>query len=308
MGAPINNLSARPNGAVAWPPALFFLSVFVYPDGVTLQTRRRTYWSIFVLSLAMLIVAAVMALLLLKRKDMPIFLVEHGIYRMYTLFGLQIPSLTLSIVDVLFSCLFAVAMSAIVLRTFRKTVSPEIYFFVFWLGSSSFEALRLVNAYCAVMGASDTVFSFLDKIYVAARIFGVLAIFISGLYAAGLRNEKHFSMILTAAMVSAALTAIMPVNTGIWGMTLMFKIGYEALFQDIVFLIFLVTVFCYLGAVTARGDKAYYFAAAGIFAVMGGSFCLALDMAPLGTLISMLVMIVGGIFYIQRLHAYYLWQ
>ncbi|MCE5256449.1 MAG: hypothetical protein LLF89_06335 [Spirochaetaceae bacterium] len=275
---------------------------------MTLQTRRRTYWSIFILSLAMLLVAIVFAVALLGRKDMPIFLIEHGIYKMYSFAGLRIPSLTLSVVDVLFSCLFAVVMSASILHTFQKTVSPEIYFFIFWLGSLSFEAIRLVNALSAVSGGSDSLFSFLDRIYVSARLFGVLAIFISGLYAAGLRNEKHFSMIAIAALVSVALTMMMPINTGVWDMTLMFRIGYGSLFRGVVVLVFIVTAFCYIVAKTTRGDVAYYFAAAGACAIMGGAYCLGSDISPLYSIISILTMTAGGGVYIHRLHSYYLWQ
>ncbi|HOV95018.1 MAG TPA: hypothetical protein PLT87_09060 [Spirochaetales bacterium] len=275
---------------------------------MTLKARRRTYWFAFFCSLAMLIVAAVLSFVLLRRQHVPIFLAEHGIYKTYMFFGIRISSLVLSIGNVLVTCLLSVVLSATVLRTFQKTVSPEVYFFVFWVASCAFEAMRLVSLVAGITGASDTVISVYAKIYVASKVFGLLTLFISGLHAAGLRNEKHFSMILTALGVSAALAAIMPVNTGIWEATLMYRIGYEKLFIEVVGFVFLVTVLCYFGAVSVRGDKAYYFAAGGILSVMVGTSFLSMDVSPLATLIAVVLIMVGGILYITRLHGYYLWQ
>ncbi|HNX73835.1 MAG TPA: hypothetical protein PK759_01735 [Spirochaetales bacterium] len=273
-----------------------------------MKARRRTYWFAFFCSLAMLIVAAILSFVLLGRQDVPIFLAEHGIYRTYIFFGIRISSLVLSIGNVLISCLLSVVLSATVLRIFQKTVSPEVYFFVFWLASCAFEAIRLLSLVAGITGASDVIISFYAKVYVAAKVFGLLALFISGLHAAGLRNEKHFSMILTALGVSGALAAIMPVNTGIWDATLMYRIGYERLFVEVVGFVFLVTVLCYLGAVSVRGDKAYYFATGGILSVMVGTSLLSMDVSPLATLFAVVLTMVGGILYITKLHAYYLWQ
>lgn len=256
----------------------------------------------------MLIVAAVLSIILLGRQDVSIFLAEHGIYRTHTIFKVRVSSLVLSVADVLIACTLAVAMSAAVLKTFQKTVSPEIYFFMFWLVSCAFEAMRLVSLVSGVTGASDAVISACAKVYVAAKVFGVLALFISGLYAAGLRNERHFSMVLTAFSVSVALAAIMPVDTGIWETTLMFKIGYERLFVEVVGFVFLVTVLCYFGAVSVRGDKAFYFVAGGILGVMAATSLLAYDLSPAAAVSAVVLATVGGILYIRRLHAYYLWQ
>ena len=123
---------------------------------VTLQTRRRTYWILFGIDAFLLMVGSVFSIILAFMKRVPIFLIERGIYTTHELFGLRIPSLGYSLVNALLLALYAVGVSFFILKTFRKTVSPEIFFFVFWICSLSFEAIRPLHLFMAVQGASDS--------------------------------------------------------------------------------------------------------------------------------------------------------
>lgn len=256
----------------------------------------------------MFIVAVVFAALLGTRRDVSIFLIEHGIYKVHIVFGLRFSSLFLSIADALFSSLFAVCVSAFILLTFKKTVSAEIFFFSFWLGTLSFESLRLVNLFLAVSGGADSVLAIMDKAYMGLRFLGYMAIFISGLYAAGMRNDRHFSIMAACLAISIALVSILPINTGIWGMNLMFKVGYGRLIEGFSIAILLMTIMNYFIAIRVRGDTAYYYIALGMAAIAAGSYFTSLDISPLLSFASILTMSFGSILYISKLHSFYLWQ
>lgn len=275
---------------------------------MTLQTRRQTYWILFGISAAMLLIGLVFAVLLATRKDVPIFLIEHEVYKIHILPGLRVSSLILSLIDVLALQLFAVIVGAFILATFRKTVSAEIFFFAFWLATLSFESFRLIHLFLAIGGSSDSVLAIVDKLYMGMKFIGYMSIFISGLYAAGMRNERQFSIMLACFGISIALASILPMNTGIWMWNLMFQVGYSSLIEGFSLAIILITVANYLIAVRVRGDKAYYYITLGIAAVAMGAHFASRDGSPSLSLLSLIVMGLGSVLYIYKLHSFYLWQ
>jgi len=256
----------------------------------------------------MLLIGAVFAVLLATRKDVPIFLIEHGVYKIHRLPGLRISSFILSLIDVLTLQLFAVVVGAFILATFRKTVSAEIFFFAFWLSALSFESFRLIHLFLAIGGSSDSVLAIVDNLYMGVKFIGYMSIFISGLYAAGMRNERQFSIMIACIGISIALASILPMNTGIWMQNLMFQVGYSSLIEGFSLAIILITVTNYLIAVRVRGDKAYYYITLGIAAVAMGAHFASRDGSPLLSLLSLMVMGLGSVLYIYKLHSFYLWQ
>lgn len=256
----------------------------------------------------MFLFGVALTIVLALDKDVPIFLIERGIYKVHTLWGLRISSFALSLVDALSLSCFATVVGYFILRTFRKTISAEIFFFAFWLSALSFEPLRLAHLFLAIQGGSDSTLAVIDKLYMGARFLGYMAIFISGLYAAGMRNEKQFSIMAICVGISVALTSILPVNTGIWSQNLMFKVGYGRLIEGFALAIILITIANYLIAARVRGDKAYYFIALGIAAIIAGAQFASRDWSPLLSLLSIFIMSLGSVVYIFKLHSFYLWQ
>lgn len=247
-------------------------------------------------------------LVLALGKEVPVFLAERGIYKMHDFFDWRVSSLALSLVDVLALVFFALGAQTYILKTFKKTVSPEIFFFAFWLAAQSFDALRLLHILLASAGASDSVLALLAKAYTGVNFFGYIVLFVSGLYAAGMRNERQFSIVAVCAGISVALAMALPINTGIWAQNGMFQIGYGRLVEGFSLAIVLITVANYLIAARAREDRAYYYVTLGIAAVAAGSRFLRQDGSPLLSLLALVTMLMGGVLYIHKLHAFYLWQ
>jgi hypothetical protein len=275
---------------------------------VTLKTRRRTYWALFGISLSQFLLGLTCLSVLLASRNPAVFLIEHGIYKVYKVFGFRLPSQMLSAFDSICLAAFAVVASGSILRSFRKTVSAEIFCFSFWLATLSFEPLRVLHFVLALNGETDSLLGAFDKLYLGIKIFGYICLFISGLYAAGMRSERQFSIVLVAAAASGFLAMALPINTGIWTGNLMFKAGYGSLITGFTTVVILITIVDYLIAVRARGDRAFYYIAAGMAAVSVGAFFLCRDVSPAMSVASLLALAGGGILSINRLHSFYLWQ
>ncbi|HEY9053857.1 MAG TPA: hypothetical protein VIO60_03455 [Rectinemataceae bacterium] len=275
---------------------------------MTLKTRRRTYWALFGIAGFFLAAGLAASVVLAIRPDVAFFLVEHGIYRLHSLFGLKLPSQILSTVDCLLASAVVASILAAILRSFRKTVSTEILFFAFWLTSRAFEPLRLLHLILAIRGVADQGLIFFDKLYLGIGIFGYCSLFVSGLHAAGMRTERQFSIAVACAAIGGFLAAALPVNSGLWDWNLLFRVGYSRLVNGFTAAIVGMTVLNYLIAARVRGDKAFLFAAAGLAAAAIGAFFLGRDFSPLASLVAVSAILAGGGVFVQAMHSFYLWQ
>lgn len=275
---------------------------------MTLKTRRRTYWVLFCISLGFLLLGIASAIALGTKRNVPVFLIEHGIYRMHDFLGFRISSLTLSIIDALALAILAATAGGYILLTFRKTVSAEVFFFAFWLATHSMESVRLLHLLLAYNGIQESALAGLDKLFAGARFMGYMTIFISGLHAAGMRSERYFSVIFACMAIAVGFASSLPVNTGIWDWNLMFKSGYALLIRGFSAAAMVMTVANYLIAVRLKGDKSYVLIAIAIAAITAGAHFAGSDSSPAVSLASVLVMSGGCAIYINKLHSYYLWQ
>jgi hypothetical protein len=57
-----------------------------------------------------------------------------------------------------------------------------------------------------------------------------------------------------------------------------------------------------------RGDKAYYYIAAGAAFTVAGALIASRGASPLASLLSLAAMAGGGFVYIYKIHSFYLWQ
>lgn len=275
---------------------------------MTLQIRRRTYWILFGISCASSLLALSASAILAFKGNLPVFLIEQGIYSIHDFFGLRVPSHILSLMDVAALCGFAVIGQAFVLRSFKQTVSAEVFFFAFWMCCASFEALRPLRLVLALGGSADGVLAVVDKFYTGVKFFGFSCLFISGLFASGMRNEKQLSIVAVCAAISIALASRLPVNSGIWDRTLLFKVGYGNLINGFSFSIIIITIMNYLISTRVRGDRSFYYIALGIAASTAGTFLLSKDISPLASLLALLALGGGSWLFIKKLHSFYLWQ
>jgi hypothetical protein len=280
----------------------------MYAGNVTSAARRRIYWVLFVIS-SLCFVASVPLLVLassnIRAADV---LQQSGVWKLYRFAGLRLsPSLLAPFAVVLASAIAAGTLGMILL-TFRKTVSPEIFFFSFWAAMLSLEVLRPIGFLLVLGGTPLSTQVLLAKLLLGVRYLGSLSVFISGLYAAGLRNEKPVYALALILAVSIALAMLMPVNTGLYSPNLALRTGYAFLNEGFYAVITLITVVNYLVAARTRSEKSYRLIAFGALAFLTGSRVLASSVAPLPILLAFVAIAGGASLYVWKLHSYYLWQ
>jgi hypothetical protein len=275
---------------------------------VTIAARRRIYWSLFLSACACFIAFFPLFLQVSHGDKSPISLSKAGALVSFHLGSVVLSSHYLAAAGIGLCGLFAALCLGFILYSFRKTVSAEIYFYSFWVLSVGFEVLRLVVFDFASGGGSVYWQIIATKVLLFARYEGYLSLFVSGLYAAGFRNEKLGTVAAVILAVSLGLAMAMPVNTGSFAPTLELKAGYADLNTGLVLVVALVTVANYLYAAYTSGEASYRLVAVGAAVFLVGHRLLTTQWNPFAMIVGFAFLVVGSWLFVSRLHSYYLWQ
>lgn len=275
---------------------------------MTIVTRRRVYWMLFLgaclcfassVFLALPIFAGGIDLSFLARSDA---LLEANV------FGYRISSPGPAAASVILSAFYSALCLGFVLYSFRKTVSSEIFFFSFWVLSLGFEAARLFSFRLAALGVPSGFVLAAAHLVLVGRFVGILSFFAASIYAAGFRNEKLGTVALLCIIVGGGFAWILPLNTGVFDPNLLVRPGYSRLCDLLGAFAGMAAVVNFLYAARVTSEKSYRIVAMGAAALLLGQRLLLTQWNPLALLMGFALLISGSWLFVSRLHAYYLWQ
>ncbi len=266
------------------------------------------YWSLFISACACFAASVPLYLRLPKAGPEPSFLEGAGALKSFAIGGLEIPSHYLAGASIVLCCLYAALSLGFILSSFRKTASTEVFFFSLWVLSVAFEVLRLGAFAIAVGGGTAFVQAAEARALLFTRYAGSLALFASGLYAVGFRNEKLGTVVGVVLIISLGLALAMPINTGSYAPTLELRSGYSALSEALLGIVAAVTIFNFFYASTYKGERTYRVIALGALALVAGHKLMTSQWNPLLLLAGFALLAAGTWLFVSRLHTYYLWQ
>ena len=126
----------------------------------------------------------------------------------------------------LFVLLAAAFVAALVLRRlYQRTASAEIFFFLFFLFSLSFESIWSWNAILIHLGSPVLLNVVLSKVTYFGRFFGLLALLTSSLYAIEISQQKFSLLLFTAFLVSLAFIYVLPVDASYLTANFLYGLG-----------------------------------------------------------------------------------
>jgi len=202
---------------------------------------------------------------------------------------------------------YALCACALVLFLFEKTQAPEILFFGLFALSFVFEILRIlvplqrIYPFPSVLLLGGTRFLFFG------RLFGVLSLFVSSIYATGVDMQKQGRLIAVMLIAILIVALRIPVSGQSWDTSLTMISGYSAMLRLTEAVLLGITVLSFLVASYIKETKEYLFVALGVLLVsLGRALLIGADTWVIPAL-GLLMLIAGTWFVTQRLHRVYLW-
>jgi hypothetical protein len=263
---------------------------------------------LFGLSLLALVAAVFFALPVFRARFDTSVLSGARAVQEWSFMGQRLSSPRLAVAGGLLAALFSSIALAYVLVSFRKTASPEIFFFAFWVLSIGFEAGRILVLRLAVEGYSGTWVSFATRAVYASRFAGYMAFFLSGLHASGFRSERLGRSIASVAALGLAFASALPLDTGSFDPTLLVRPGYARVEGLLVLALAVVSVVDFFLGAGLKGEPRFRVAAIGAVLMLAGQYLLVGQWRPELVIIALALLATGTRLFVSRLHAYYLWQ
>jgi len=193
-------------------------------------------------------------------------------------------------------------------RFFRKTASSEMFFFVFFVISLSFEAFRAGPLLLELSSQPSYYGTVLTRMVEFSRFFGVFCLFISGLYATGIDYPKFETVLGIALFVAFALAFSIPVDSSTFLPSLMYRIGGGNQILFVFLALELFSILNFLLAAYLRRAKDYLILALGLTAaIVGEDLLLFVSWTPAAA-IGLALLVAGTIVFGNRTHAIYLWS
>jgi len=256
----------------------------------------------------MLLGATVLAIRVGFDKRLPFFLADSRLYTEYFFFGAPVG---IQLAAALEMCVFALGVSAIlmvVLFTFQKTVSAEVYLIALWMLLADAETLRLLMLVIAQRSTSTGSLVSLTRVVYGARFTGLIALFISGLYAVGIGRERPQTGYLLSLLFGSMLAMLMPISIDRFQSSFMLQAGYRDITMIVTAALIVINCVDYLVAARLKEDASYTLAGIGLTAA-AGAWVWLWDTRPLGWGIGIALFFVLCVFLaIKSLHKIYIWK
>ncbi len=280
------------------------------PAPMTLSTRSAVLHIALGLTLLLLGGAAFAGVMIIREQTIPDLLFSIESARSW--FGLTMPmnedrvlySMAASVGATLLALIGLVAIE----RFFRRTLSPQVFFFALFLVGLAFEGGRTGQAYLFSRGVSYALLGTLTRFVAFGRILAMSSLVASSLYAAGISYQKHGVVLAIIVAISGGVSYASPVNTLVIAPDLLFRVG-EGYSVDVVHLLLgIVAVVNYLQAAWSEERREYVAHAGALLAiVIGWLLIIEIPMVP-GIGVGAALLTGGTALFLKRRYSSYLWS
>ena len=222
--------------------------------------------------------------------------------------NLPVTNITSNLISLLSEILFCIATVVILYFTFRKTTSPEIFFFIVFLISMAFDSLKSTHALFMVLNVSPYYGMLLTRIVYFGRFMGTLSVLAGGIFLHGAEYQRMGIYLGIVLLLSFTLSAAIPVDITITEENLLYVVGNakELGIISVLFLFFGVANYTLYGI--QNSSRNHGLMALGLAMAIAGREILFFLSGSI-TLIAAFVLLIGGAtLFSERTHEVRLWS
>ena len=217
------------------------------------------------------------------------------------------PSPYVPLLTMLSTVLYSLVSITMIYYFFEKTQTPEILFIGFFVISLTFEFTRIMIPLKEVFPFPVIFIVASSRVLLFGRYFGLFSLFASGVYAAGLDEQKQQSFLLMLILAALLIALNVPIDIQVWDSTFMTLNGYRPMFAMVETGIMVITIMSFLISAYTRSSRTYMTVAIGIFLVFAGRNILINSDTWITPLPGLAILGAGTWFACSRLHSEYLW-
>lgn len=191
-------------------------------------------------------------------------------------------------------------------RSFYKTNSREIFFFILFLSSLFFYAAKPIIIICELLNTPSIYIMFFSRCAFFGKIFGIAALFLSALFSSDLEITKLDTPIILMSVLSYAISASIPLSDNVLANGY-FRPAFFNYFMFSLFFMNILIILIFIINFFQKGSKEYLFLSLSVFMIGAGNELLFFSSSTLYFIIGFIFMISGTAFFSHKLCNIYKW-
>ena len=203
---------------------------------------------------------------------------------------------------------FSLAGLIYILFAFEKTQTVEMTFFATCVFAVSLESVRLAVPLFDLWTNANFFLATLTRAVFFSRLFTLLALLASALFATGNTVQQVGPSIFLLAFVSFSFSNSIPLNSGDFSSHFMIVSGYKGAISLFFILLGTLSTLSYVILGKTHAIQEYSVAATGIILLLSGYLLLSTCDSWLFFIVGSVLIFYGARRYLKPLHMYYLWQ
>jgi ABC-type multidrug transport system fused ATPase/permease subunit len=202
----------------------------------------------------------------------------------------------LAIIGASVSAGLGLILAVIYLGLFRRTPALSVFFVTWFFLTMVFDIFKFGQI---ILPASPwpQFTAEVSRAGIFGHISGVMAIFAAGLYAGGVRMQRHGTAMIVACMIALGLSWSIPVDTGVLPTNLIHRAGIGTSLQATLVLLIAVSVVNFVHAALDSGNLRGLVTAAAVALVATGREILFYRVEPLWIVLGAAGVLAGGIIF-----------
>lgn len=203
---------------------------------------------------------------------------------------------------------FCIATLIVLYVSFRKTASAEIFFFMIFVVSISFDALKMVHLVIDATSLPPYFGVVVSRCIHFAHFLGPASLFASGLFATGMRYERLEIVLISSLLLSFTLAATIPIDMTLLEPWFVMRLGYAREIRGVTTLLYIFAFTNFLLAAYQSRNRNLLIIATGLALAIGGREILFYRTDVISVIIAFVLLVFGSTIFGERTHEVYLWS
>lgn len=204
--------------------------------------------------------------------------------------GVQIVALVGACVTVVLGFLF----SGVYARLFRRSPSIPVFFLTLFFLSITLDITKLAQL-VVVVGSPQNFSLLVGRATIFGHIVGVMALFVAGLYAGGIRMQRHGTVVFVGVLIALSLSWLIPVDTSYLPDHLVYPAGVKASFQSALVVFQLLAVLNFTQAAIVNQNPRMVVTAVAVALLAAGREILFFSVDPIWIVVGGSAVVIGGV-------------
>ena len=208
---------------------------------------------------------------------------------------------------ILCELIFCTTTIVVLYFSFRKTASAEIFLFILFLVSMSFDSLKTLHIVFEVADVPPYYGTIVTRVILFGRFFGVLCIFGCGLFSTGMHYERLEIVLASGVLLATALSATLPIDMTHLETNFIMPTAYSREIAFVTLVLYLLALGHFILAAVQSGNKNYLLICGGMGLTIIGREMLFYRSDGLSLIVAFVLLITGSTLFSERTHEMYLW-